>query len=98
MNILREAEETSLAREKEYGPPERDFKCIMQIWNALLDKAGGEVSPELVPLFMIGVKLSRLAESPDHRDSMVDIAGYARALEILTDVGDLPPLSPLSSA
>lgn len=90
MNILEEAAATTAERGLEYSPPEEDHKCIMQIWDALLEKSGREVTVEMVPLFMIGVKLSRLVNNPTHRDSMVDIAGYARVLEMLSEVDQVP--------
>lgn len=98
MNILREAEETSFAREKDYDPPESDFTCIAAMWDAVLEKRTGGIGPELVPLFMILVKVSRLVNNPEHRDSIVDIAGYAQALQLLNDHADrLSPLPDPSS-
>ena len=38
------------------------------------------VTPQLVCLLMIDVKLSRLRHSPSHLDSMMDLAGYAGLL------------------
>jgi len=41
---------------------------------------GMTVTPQLVCLLMIDVKLSRLRHSPGHLDSMMDLAGYAGLL------------------
>jgi len=41
---------------------------------------GMTVTPQLVCLLMIDVKLSRLRHSPGHFDSMMDLAGYAGLL------------------
>jgi hypothetical protein len=48
------------------------------MWSALLEK---EVTPNQVYLCLIAVKMSRLVESPRHRDSWLDIAGYAALAE-----------------
>jgi hypothetical protein len=61
-------------RGADYGHPSIDFGRTAAMWSALF---GHEVTPRQVPLAMIAVKLSRLAQSPGHRDSVVDIAGYA---------------------
>jgi hypothetical protein len=36
-------------------------------------------------LAMIGVKMARLAHNPDHLDSWIDIAGYARCAVMILD-------------
>ena len=36
-------------------------------------------------LRMIGVKMARLVQSPDHLDSVIDIAGYARTIAMIND-------------
>jgi len=68
-----------------YGPPEEDFSRAGRIWGAILDKwrDSGEpdVPPELVALCLIGVKQSRLVETPSDHDSAVDISGYAQCLD-----------------
>ena len=67
-------------RQAAYGHPARDFQRAAEIMSAIL---GIEVEADQVPLLMIAVKLSRLAQSPDHRDSMVDICGYIRTREMV---------------
>lgn len=61
-----------------YGPPSEDFTRTAVIMSTIL---GMEVRPEQVPLLMIAVKLSRLVKSPEKRDSVADICGYALTYE-----------------
>lgn len=60
-------------RADDYGSAYDNHMRIAQIWSALIDV---ELSPEQVAMMMIGLKLSRLANSPDKIDSWVDICGY----------------------
>jgi len=89
-NVLREADRlTSGDRRAAYDHPLVDFTCTASIIDALLARTnyspGEGLDPRFVPLFMIGVKLSRLAGNIEHRDSLVDIAGYARTLEMVQE-------------
>lgn len=68
-------------RNDDYGHPAHDFARTAKMWSAIL---GVEVSPDKVPLCMIAVKISRLCHSKKH-DSIVDIAGYARTLELVIE-------------
>lgn len=61
-----------------YGHPVHDFERTAGAWRALF---GWEVDARRVALAMICVKLSRLVQTPDHRDSVVDTGGYARTYE-----------------
>lgn len=63
-----------------YTQPCVNFVRIAGMWTALFDR---EFTPEDVALAMLCVKLARLRATPDHRDSLVDVAGYARAYEKL---------------
>ena len=73
-NILQEAERiVNGPRASDYGDARENHQRIADIWSAVL---GAKVTPEQVVMCMIGVKLARLANTPDHRDSWVDIAGY----------------------
>jgi hypothetical protein len=80
------------ARRQAYGTPEDNFQVIADLWNAVMRKKQAALdaaptapnvklrvvlSSEDVALFMTLVKVARLAETPEHRDSWVDIAGYA---------------------
>lgn len=60
-------------RQKIYGNAYSNHVRIAKIWSVIL---GFPVSPDQVVMCMIGTKLARLVQSPNHRDSWVDIAGY----------------------
>jgi hypothetical protein len=82
--LLQEAEKiVSVERNKSYGEPDEDFKRIASIASAMgfcIDAGGDMLRPlrsDDVAKFMIALKLSRLMWSPDHKDSWLDIAGYA---------------------
>jgi hypothetical protein len=69
-------------RRKAYGDPEQNFATIADLWGAYLRRRGMHpahpvLTPGDVAQMMILVKVARLAQTPDHRDSMLDIAGYA---------------------
>jgi hypothetical protein len=83
-DLLREADKiVTQDRNKSYGEPDEDFKRIAAIASAMgfcIDAGSGELRPlrsDDVAKFMIALKLSRLMWMPDHRDSWLDIAGYA---------------------
>lgn len=61
-------------RHAAYKHPAVDFVCTAKLWSAIL---GVEVTPYQAVLCMIGVKLSRAVRNVGHRDSLVDLAGYA---------------------
>lgn len=61
-------------RHDDYGHPLDDFSRTGALWSAVL---GVDVTAEQVALCMALVKISRLCNTPDHWDSVVDLAGYA---------------------
>ncbi len=81
--LLNEAERIiTNDRNKSYGEPDEDFQRIAAIASALGFRIteGDAIRPlsgSDVATFMICLKLSRLAWMPTHRDSWLDIAGYA---------------------
>ena len=75
--ILDEAAAVLEARGKSYGDAAAAFAAIAERWSATL---GRPVTPAEVVLCMIDLKLARLAHHPEHRDSLVDIIGYAALL------------------
>jgi hypothetical protein len=66
-------------REATYGHPADDFARVTQAARAL------EIDPRTGPLhhalYMVLLKISRLVNTPDHHDSIVDGAGYFRTYE-----------------
>ena len=75
---------TSVDRNKAYGNPEDNFAHIASLWNAYLTARGkGDklTSSQDVAHMMALMKIARLATNPGHRDSLVDIAGYAACAE-----------------
>lgn len=67
-------------REQDYGSVENNFARIANFWTAYLQNRG---FPSLiltgtdVALMMVMFKMARLQATPVHRDSWVDMAGYA---------------------
>ena len=43
------------------------------------------ITAEDVALLMMQVKIARLAKSPDHKDSILDVAGYAGCYDLLQE-------------
>lgn len=74
MNVLEEAESLiNGERQQQYGGATESFTRIADLWASYLDV---DVSPLDVTNMMILLKVSR-AHDEYHRDSYVDIAGYA---------------------
>lgn len=72
-------------RQENYGDQLTNFTNIADIWSVILRgklKEGEFVSPQEVALCQVGVKIARLQKTGGlHRDSIVDIAGYAECLD-----------------
>ena len=87
VNILEEAQGIIYGdREKTYGHPAKNLSCIADMWNAyLMSRFNEELSSLLtakdVAAMMVLLKTARLANDPTHRDSLVDICGYAALVE-----------------
>ena len=81
MTILEEAAQVVEARGKNYAHPRENYERIAPMWSSIL---GAQVTPEQIALCMIVVKVSRHCHKPK-RDNLVDIAGYARTLEMLDE-------------
>lgn len=82
-------------RRESYANPLADFGRTAGIINAVFrHKLKREFTAQDVALMMIAVKLSRLTNKPDHRDSCVDIAGYAECYwwcgELLDEMRSMP--------
>lgn len=63
-----------------YGHPLDDFNKIEALKSPLRACKNKEIRHALE---MIAVKMARLVETPDHVDSMIDIAGYARCMAMI---------------
>lgn len=67
------------ARRSAYGKPEQNFERIARYWDAYFKNTGRDIdvtAADVAPLMRL-MKEARLAETPDHRDSFVDLVGYA---------------------
>ena len=67
-------------REQTYGNPSKNLKQIAAYWSIHLSGTTGEnivLTPEDVCEMMILLKVARLGNTPQHTDSLLDIAGYA---------------------
>lgn len=77
---------TAVDRQAVYGHPREDFARTAALWTARFAhklREGERFEPDDVPPAMRLVKESRLVNSPRHRDSLVDISGYARTQEMV---------------
>jgi uncharacterized protein DUF6378 len=94
LNILEEA----LAilegdREQTYGNPAFNLETIAEFWMKYLERKHGvlvALLPDDVATMMILLKVARLMKSPDHRDSLVDIAGYAGLIDKCNTMAEGP--------
>lgn len=80
--LLTAAADIVADRGKAYGTIWENHERIAIIWTAIL---GVEITPEQVVACMIGTKLARIAQTQDHMDSWIDIAGYAACGSELVD-------------
>ena len=61
-------------RQSEYGDAHKNYKRIAALWSLLI---GVEIDAPKAALMMASLKLDRAWQNPEHRDSFVDLAGYA---------------------
>ena len=90
-DVLDEAAEITRGdRQASYGPPDQDFARTAALWNVLFTPfcdvaADGSaflnMPPRAVAMAMIALKLSREVHQKK-RDNPVDIAGYARCMDM----------------
>jgi len=81
-NILKEADRlTSGDRNKDYGHPRDNFMLIAKFWS---NWRGVDFNAYDVAMMMILVKVAREKNKPK-RDNLVDIAGYARTVEMFDE-------------
>lgn len=65
------------ARTEIYGGPEDSFNSIARLWDSYLDRPYGTMTAADVAILLGLMKVARLKMTPTHRDSWVDMAGYA---------------------
>lgn len=61
-------------RNATHGEPEDNFGRIAELWTAYKRVP---INATDVAVMMTLVKVARIAQSPEHRDSWIDLAGYA---------------------
>jgi len=72
--ILRNAEAIANARDIEYGSPNVSMLRISKLWSEYL---GYPVDPHEVAICMLLLKISRISEQAEHKDSYYDLINYA---------------------
>ena len=77
LQLLNDAAEVLDKRASAYGPTAASMERIAARWSLTLRRP---VTPTDVVLCMLDLKLARLQHDPAHRDSIVDIIGYAALL------------------
>lgn len=69
-------------RQAEYGSPLDNFTRVAHLWQEVFN---APVTPEQVALCLLLLKVSRFINTPTHRDSVVDMCGYAGCIELIWD-------------
>jgi len=69
-------------RGEDYGPPGPSFTRIAHMQSMINHCPDAAVRHALN---MVIVKIVRLAETPNHIDSVIDIGGYARTIALILD-------------
>ena len=77
-HLLLQAAEIGKERRAAYGHSKTTMASVARRWSETL---GQTVTPAEVVLCLIDLKLARLAHDPHHRDSILDVAGYAAVLD-----------------
>jgi transposase-like protein len=75
-------ETITATRGEVYDHPLDNFTAINKIKEAVSDCPHPQIRHALE---MIGVKMARLCNTPDHLDSILDIAGYAKTIVMILD-------------
>ncbi len=94
-DILQQAHENIYGdREGTGGNPAYTLETIAEYWRVYLERKHSvlvALLPDDISTMMILLKIARLMRRPGHRDSLVDIAGYAGLID-KCDSFDRPPL------
>ena len=83
--VLALAHAAVMGRGHVYGGPEQSLGEVARFWSVVFDR---EFDASDVALALALLKVARLKADPAHKDSVVDLAGYAACLGELTGVGD----------
>jgi hypothetical protein len=75
--MLKHAASLFAERSGQYVEPRMFFEALAKRWSLTL---GRTVTPVEVVLCLLDLKLTRISHNPKHRDSIVDLAGYAAVL------------------
>ncbi len=67
-----------------YGSPLINHQRIAELWSAYLRT---EIKPEQAAMMMALLKVARLIQSPDHADSIHDLAGYVEVYRQIINEG-----------
>lgn len=81
-NLLSEIETVLNERGNIYGSSRTNHERISELWSAYL---GDYISPMQASMCMLLVKVSRLTETPNHKDSIKDLIGYAAIYNEILD-------------
>lgn len=76
--VISKVLETINNRGEAYGPPHKGMARTAQLWTGYL---GVPITAHQVAACMMLIKISRLAETPQHEDSLLDVGGYVHIYE-----------------
>lgn len=85
--VLEAAREAVIGRPASYGAPEDSFGRLAEVWCAIFPERRWTAAD--VALALAALKLVRLSFNPEHRDSAVDLAGYAACLAECADAEEI---------
>ncbi len=74
--------EINKVRQRDYGDPAEQFDKIAVLQLVVRTCPDVRIRHAME---MICVKMIRLTQNPDHMDSIIDIAGYARTMAMILD-------------
>lgn len=72
--LLRAEEIVNGDRAKDYGDPFENWSTTVSIFKSM---TGVDLTPAQGVQFAMAMKLARLRNSPEHKDTILDLAGYA---------------------
>lgn len=72
-------------RQDSYGEPVENMERIARLFNEM---TGHNITGSDVAMLHVATKLARLRTSPDHRDSVVDLAAYAGIYRECVEAGE----------